>query len=376
MRISIIGPAYPLRGGIAHHVFWLRQELTARAHSVQVVSFRKLYPGIFFPGATELDTSRLKLDAGALPILTPLNPWTWLRAFKQVKAFSPDVIIFQWWQPFFGPVVGALARWFRRSGVKCIIECHNVFPHERSPLDGLLIRFALSAADQLITHSSKDRDDLLVIIPGKEISVSPLPSLNEFSGSVANRRSGRTILFFGKVRKYKGLDVLLAAMPMVLSKVDCVLLVVGEFYDSIKKYEQLISRHNVDSHVQIDNRYVPNEEVTSIFDRADVLVLPYVSASQSGVARIALSNGLPVIASKTGGLSETIIDQINGLLFPPGDPEALASQIVNYFANNLGPALSENILTMHAENSTRQLGEVIEGIMLRTLSENRAPRSS
>ena len=203
MRISIIGPAYPLRGGIAHHVFWLHRELTARAHNVQVVSFRKLYPGIFFPGTSELDTSRLKLDADALPVLTPLNPVTWLRAFKQVKAFSPDVIMFEWWQPFFGPVVGTLARWFRRAGVRCIIECHNIFPHERTPLDGLLTRFALSAADQLITHSSKDREDLLALLPGKEVSVSPLPSLNEFSGRAKGSRSGRTILFFGKVRKYK-----------------------------------------------------------------------------------------------------------------------------------------------------------------------------
>jgi glycosyltransferase involved in cell wall biosynthesis len=362
MRISIIGPAYPLRGGIAHHVFWLRRELTARAHCVQVVSFRKLYPRIFFPGTSELDTSRLKLDAGAVPILTPLNPVTWLRAFKHVKAFSPDVIVFEWWQPFFGPVVGTLARWFRRSGVKCIIECHNIFPHERSPLDGLLTRFALSAADQLITHSSKDREDLLALLPGKEVSVSPLPSLNEFSGPAKASRSGRTILFFGKVRKYKGLDVLLAAMPKVLSKVDCKLIVVGEFYDSIEKYQQLIRRYHLESHVHIDNRYVPNEEVAGIFEGADVLVLPYASASQSGVVRIALSNRLPVIASRTGGLSESVIESVNGLLFPAGDSSALADRIVTFFGDNLGPALSD-ILKSAAQSSSHQLANVIEEMM-------------
>jgi glycosyltransferase involved in cell wall biosynthesis len=376
MRISIIGPAYPLRGGIAHHVFWLRQELTARGHSVQVVSFRKLYPRIFFPGTSELDTSRLKLDAGALPILSPLNPATWLSAFRQVKAFSPDVIVFEWWQPFFGPLVGTLARWFRRSGVRCIIECHNVFPHEQSPLDGPLVRFALSPADHLITHSAKDREDLLAAVPGKEVTVSPLPSLDEFSGHGNNSRSGRTILFFGKVRKYKGLDVLLDAMPKVLSKMECKLIVVGEFYDSIEKYQQQIRRLDLESHVHIDNRYVPNEEVAAIFERADVLVLPYVSASQSGVARIALSNGLPVIASRTGGLSETVIDQVNGLLFPPGDPEALAGQIVRYFSDNLGPVLSENIRKIPAEDSTHQLGGVIEETCENLLATGRPVRSS
>jgi glycosyltransferase involved in cell wall biosynthesis len=246
--------------------------------------------------------------------------------------------------------------------VKCIIECHNVIPHERSPVDRLLAGFALSAADHLITHSDKDREDARAVVPGKEVSVSPLPSFDEFLSPGRSDRSGTTILFFGKVRKYKGLEVLLAAFEKVLSKVDSNLIIVGEFYDSIERYEDLIRRHHIEGHVHIDNRYVPNEEVAAIFERADVLVLPYVSASQSGVARIALSNGLPVIASRTGGLSETIIDQVNGLLFPPGDAGALADQILRYFSEHLGPVLSENIRKMTRDNSTSQPGDIIESI--------------
>ena len=361
MRISIIGPAYPLRGGIAHHVYWLRQELASRGHSVQVISFRKLYPRIFFPGTTELDISNIKLDAGALPLLTPLNPISWRRAFKEVQSFSPDVVLFQWWQPFFAPTVGMLARWFRKSGFKRIVECHNVFPHEGSPIDTHLTRFALSAADHLITHSCKDRKDLLDLIPGMAVSVADLPRLKEFSGRTGQRRDRRTILFFGKVRAYKGLPLLLAAMPEVLSKVECKLVVIGEFYDPIEKYQKLISSLGIDGGVQLTNRYVANEEVVPIFEGADVLILPYLSASQSGVARIALSNGLPVIASSVGGLSETIIDGVNGLLFPPGDSEALAARIVSYFTNDLGPGLSANILR-ESTDETQQLGRVIEEI--------------
>src|SRR5215510_10233648 len=226
MRISIIGPAYPLRGGIAHHVFWLWRELTRRGHIVQVVSFRKLYPRILFPGTTEVDSSGLRLDAGASPILTAWNPLTWLRAVKLVKAHSPDLIVFQWWQPFFGLVIGTIARWARRSKIACVMECHNIFPHEGSPLDGLLIRFGLSPADHLITHSHRDREDLLTILPGKRVDVSQLPVLDEFGAPGKSVRNGRTILFFGKVRKYKGLDVLLDAMPKVLAQIDCKLLVV------------------------------------------------------------------------------------------------------------------------------------------------------
>jgi len=362
MRVSIVGPAYPLRGGIAHHAYWLWRELSSRGHTVQVISFRKLYPGILFPGATQLDDSNLKLDPHALQILHSLNPVSWLLAFKRVKAFSPDVTVFEWWQPFFGPLVGTLARLLRRSGVKCVIECHNVFPHEGGPFDRLLIRFALSAADHLITHSAKDREELLDVVSGKEVSVSSLPALEEFSSSRARSRAGRTILFFGKVRKYKGLDVLLAAMPRVLSKLDCNLIIAGEFYDPIEKYQRLISEHRIENNVRIDNRYIRNEEVPAIFEQADVLVLPYLSATQSGVARIALSNGLPVIASNTGGLSEAVIDGVNGLLFPPGDSKALADQIVAYFTENLGTALAKQIRAGSDHTSQCRIVETIEQI--------------
>jgi glycosyltransferase involved in cell wall biosynthesis len=362
MRVSIIGPAFPLRGGIAHHVYWLHQELTRHDHQVQVVSFLKLYPKLLFPGTTEYDASQLKLDANATPILKPLNPFTWLRALKAVESFSPDVVIFEWWQPFFGPLTGTLARWLRKAGIKCVIECHNVLPHEPRMTDSLFTRYALSSVDHLITHSSKDKADVLSMLPGKDVSVSPLPSLVEFSRTQDTKRSGNTILFFGKVRKYKGLDVLLAALPKVLSKIECRLLVVGEFYDSIVRYQRLIRELNIESHVQIDNRYVPNEEVPEIFDRADVLVLPYLSATQSAVARIALSNKLPVIASRTGGLTEAIIENVNGLLFPPGDAEGLADKLISYFSNQLGPVLAENLREAQAETSC-SIVETIEKLI-------------
>jgi glycosyltransferase involved in cell wall biosynthesis len=327
-----------------------------------VISFRKLYPGILFPGTTQLDASSLKLDPNALATLNALNPLTWLRAFRQVRAFAPDAIVFQWWQPFFGPMVGVLARLLKRSGFKCIIECHNVISHEGGPLDRLLASFALSAADHLITHSSKDRKDLLAIVSGKRVSVSSLPSLTEFSSRTAADRNGRTILFFGNVRKYKGLDILLAAMPRVLQHIDCELIIVGEFYEPVEKYQAVIREQRIESHVHIDNRYVANEEVQQILEQADVLVLPYLSATQSAVARIALSNGLPLIASNTGGLAETVVNNVNGLLFLAGDPDALADQILNYFTNGLGPIFAGNILATSGSDSECRIVEIIREV--------------
>ena len=352
MKITIVGPAYPLRGGIAHHTYWLRRELAERGHTVQVISFRKLYPRLLFPGTTEIDFSRLKLDADALPILTPLGPLTWLKAFRRIGEFAPQLVVFQWWQPFFGPLVGSLARAIGRRGFNVVIECHNVFPHEGSPIDRWLIKFAFSPADQLITHSNCDLRAVAELVPGKPVVVCSLPMLEEFSGPKSSRRAGRTILFFGKVRKYKGLSILLESLPKVLRQFDCRLVVVGEFYDSIQKYHELIRRLGIEGKVSIDNRYVPNEELPGIFEQADVLILPYLSASSSGIAQIAFSNALPVIASNAGGLSEVVIDGVNGLVFSSGDSEALAERIIQYFDDELGPVFSENLHTSAAKRIT------------------------
>ena len=368
MKVTIIGPAYPLRGGIAHHVFYLKKELGGRGHSVQVISFRKLYPGLLFPGQTELDRSASKLDANSSAILTSLNPITWARAFKAVKSFAPDIVIFQWWHPFFAPLAGTLARAFRRNGLKCILECHNVFPHDNAPFARLLLKFAAKPVNSFITHSASDRDDLLPFASGKTIGVAPLPVPSEFSGETKQTRSGRTILFFGMVRKYKGLDVLLRAMPKVLARQgceDCRLLIAGEFYDSADKYLELIDDLGLKKQVDLDNRYIPNEEIAGIFAGADVLVLPYLNATQSAVARIALANSLPIIASRSGGLKEVVIENVNGLLFAVGDSAALAEQLISYFTNNLGPVFAENLRTSAGEVGNGVVN-LIEDAMLKT----------
>lgn len=361
MKVAVVGPAYPLRGGIAHHVYCLERELTARGHTVKVISYKKLYPRLFFPGTTERDASASKLDPHALPILTPLNPITWGRALKALKAFSPDVVVFQWWQPFFAPVIGILGRALRSRGIRCILECHNVIPHEGSPFDRLLLRFASKASDSFITHSEADRDILLSYVSGKRIGVAPLPTPEVFQGSTNQSRNGRTILFFGKVRRYKGLDVLLAAMPRVLSKVDCRLTIIGEFYDSVDNYRNLVREYGLEEHVSLEDRYVGNEEIVEIFDRADVLVLPYLTATQSAVAHIALANALPIIAARTGGLSEIVVENVTGLLFPPGDPAALADQLVSYFSNNLGPVFAKKLVSAKV-NRNAALGQQIEDL--------------
>lgn len=195
--------------GRAHHVYWLHNELSERGHEVQVISFRRLYPRFLFPGRTALDESAQKLEVDSSPVLDPLNPLTWLEAFRLIRSFAPDTAIFQWWNPFFSPVMGAIARLLKSSGFKVLFECHNVFPHERSLPDLLLITFAFAPVDFFITHSNRERELLMDMGFGRKIGVAPLPEIDKFQGARNRARNGRTILFFGIIRKYKGLDVLL-----------------------------------------------------------------------------------------------------------------------------------------------------------------------
>jgi glycosyltransferase involved in cell wall biosynthesis len=371
LKVTILGPAYPLRGGIAHHLFWLHKELSARGHEVQVISFRSLYPRLLFPGTTELDTSGLKLDVNALSIIRPLNPLTWLAAHRHIRAFAPRVVVVEWWNTFFAPSMGTLLRLARRAGARSIVECHNIMPHERGLPDRLLLGYAFSPVDSFITHSAEDRARLLEAVPGKDVRVAMLPIHGAFARPVASRRDGRRILFFGLVRKYKGLDVLLRAMPRVLARVECRLLVAGEFYDPLEKYQKIIRELGLEPFVEIINRYVPNEEVPEIFNRADVLVLPYTSASQSGVAHIALSNHLPIIASRAGGLPEAVRENVTGLLFPAGDHEALADRLIYYFENNLGPKFARAISSGKANGAGDDIATVIEQIGAYALSRGR-----
>jgi glycosyltransferase involved in cell wall biosynthesis len=360
MRLSIIGPAHPLRGGIAHHVYWLRQEMAARGHAVQVISFRKLYPSLLFPGTTERDASNLKLDAQAEAILKPLNPASWLRAAREVQRFGPEAVVLQWWQPFFAPMFGTLARWFRRKGLRVIVECHNVLPHEGSPADRLLTRFAFATVDEFIVHARTDEEHLRQFVPDRRISLSPLPTFQEFKAATPGKRDGRRLLFFGKVRRYKGLDVLLEAMPQVLARVDCELLIVGEFYEDVETYQRIIRKHGIERHVQLVNRYVTNEEVAEYFAQADVLVLPYVTASQSAVAQIALANDLPIIASRAGGLCDSLSEGKDGLSFRPGDASDLADKIVSYFTNGYGPTFTSHLRARRLAGTACRIAEIIE----------------
>jgi glycosyltransferase involved in cell wall biosynthesis len=360
--LTIVGPAHPLRGGIAHHVHAIQKLLTERGHSLQVISFKKLYPGFLFPGKTVLDVSEMKLDASAAPILDPLNPVTWGQALFQIQKFRPEAVVLQWWNPYFAPVSGTLARILRAMGARLIGDCHNVFPHERSIVDLPLVWYALGAIDRFVVHSSSVRTELQEVKPDARVRTVPLSAVSQFRGRARTDRNCRKILFFGLVREYKGLDVLLEAIPEVLNHLDCELVIAGEFYHPLENYKALIRKLEIERAVRIDNRYIPNEEVAKYFESADVLVMPYRSATQSGIARIAAINGLPIIGTRVGGLAEAVRDGVDGLLIPPEDPKALARALVRYFESGLGPIFAQKLLSSAEDDPRASIVSAIEDL--------------
>jgi len=229
--------------------------------------------------------------------------------------------------------------------------CHNVFPHERSVMDQSLVRLALTQGHSFIVHSEKDLKKLQSLLPGARVRKAFIPPYSVFNtASLSEEKAkkelclrGRTILFFGFVRPYKGLEILLRALPEVVERVETHLLIVGEFWTSESYYTNLIRDLGLEGHVTIVNRYVPNEKVSLYFAASDVVVLPYVEATQSAVIPIAYSFHKPVITTDVGGLAEVVQDGVTGLIVPPQDSAALAKAMIRYFEEDLARKFVPNI---------------------------------
>ncbi|MBI4364606.1 MAG: glycosyltransferase [Candidatus Latescibacteria bacterium] len=354
MTVAILGPTYPHRGGIAHYTTLLARALAAR-HTLSILSFRRLYPGLLFPGTTQLDVSReaIRPPVAPDPVLDSLNPLTWLDAGARLRKTAPDLLVVPWWHPFFGPSLGTAARRARRGPGEPVrvFLCHNVAPHESSPLDRALTAYGLAAADAFLVHARSEAERLQPIARGRPVRVHPHPSYEVFSERAPDREearkalgvSGRVILFFGYVRPYKGLADLLEALTLVRRDAWDQLLVVGEFYEPIERYRALIDRPELRDRVHVVGRYVPNEEVGRYFAAADVVALPYREATGSGIAQVAFGAGVPVIATRAGGLDDLVEDGDSGLLVPPRDPAALARAVERFFDAGMSDRLRAGV---------------------------------
>jgi glycosyltransferase involved in cell wall biosynthesis len=371
-RIALIGPTYPYRGGIAHYTTLLTEALREE-HETLLISFSQQYPTWLFPGRDDRDPSERPLRTEAEYLLNPLNPLTWARTLRRLRQWQPDLVVMQWWHPFWFPAWSYIGRGLRRLPGRppLVYLCHNILPHEEGgrlsrAILPHLIRFTLRPAAGFITHAHSDKKLLARLLPQHPIIVSPHPTyavLGEQPGMdlpVAVPTDRPLLLFAGFVRPYKGLDVLLDALAILKDKRPFYLLVAGEFWDSTKIYRQQIERLGLQQHVTLYNAYLPNEVLAACLQRANVVVLPYRSATQSGIIQLAFGAGCPVITTDVGGLAEVVENGRTGLIVSPEDPPALAAAIERYLVDGLEPVFREGIV---GENGRFGWGQLIQAII-------------
>ncbi|HTY11878.1 MAG TPA: glycosyltransferase [Bacteroidota bacterium] len=368
MNIIILGTAYPLRGGIAHYIALLYTHLRKR-HHVEVVSFKRQYPKILFPGKSQEEEGDPGLPVTSEQLMDSVNPLNWIRVGLALRRRNPDLVIFKYWLPFFGPCFGticALIKYGRKTRVVAI--CDNVIPHERRPGDRLFTWYAFKFVDGYIVQSDSVEKDLVATVDNPRYKKVPHPVYEIFGARLGkkdaraalNIRDERVILFFGYIRPYKGLHVMIDAMKELKKSLRVKLLVVGEYYDDEEQYRWHISDAQVRDVVDVVSDYVPNEMVGKYFSAADAVMLPYLSATQSGIAQIAYNFDKPVIATDVGGLAEVVVDGVSGLVVPPNNPSRLAEAVLRFYNEGLEETLSAGAAREKKKYSWERMTEAIE----------------
>ncbi|MCK4578117.1 MAG: glycosyltransferase [Candidatus Marinimicrobia bacterium] len=367
MKIAMLGVFPPFRGGIQHFNTLLYQHLKAD-HQVSVINFARQYPQLLFPGKSQYDTAAPVDPDFRHRLLDPVNPVTWFRTFNRLRSLAPELVIFKYWMPFFAPAFGTITRLLRKktqSRSLCVID--NLIPHEPRPGDKWLNRYLLSSTDMFISMSATVEQDLQQLKPGAVSRCQPHPIYENFGVRIpktdARLQLGLgdepVLLYFGYIRRYKGVLTLLDALPRVVEQIGAKTIIAGEFYEDRDACLQKIETHTLAPHIVLADRFIPDDEVNLYFSAADVVVLPYLSATQSGIVSIALNYDLPCIVTDVGGLPEVVHHNKTGMIVPPGNPQALAEAIISYFGKTDRQAMIENITKEKKRYSWQAFTEVI-----------------
>lgn len=347
MKVVIIGPVYPYRGGIAHFTAMLAQALKKRC-DLLLVSFARLYPRGLYPGHTDKDPSRQPVSAEAVYWIDSINPLTWYRSAHRISATNPDGVVLEWWTTFLAPAYLALTWLLRRKRIPILFLIHNVLPHEVRWFDRWITRLLLKRGDSHLLLSEREKANLKALLPEvQRVGVCPHPVYDQFSKQRVPRDEAKRrlalstnlpiILFFGFVRQYKGVNFLLESLGKLKEEgTEAFLLVAGEVWDEIYDYEKLAADFGIADRIRFDNRYIPNEEVGLYFSAADVYAAPYVGGTQSGSAKIAVSFGLPMVLTQqiADGLINVDPDQV--VVVEPGDSSALAAALRKCISSSAG----------------------------------------
>lgn len=319
MRIAFVGPVPPLRGGIPQHAARLIETLREEGHEVEVLSWAAQYPGFLYKGPqTDPDAERLPDASFALRWWAP---WTWWSAGRRAR--RADLLVFTWVTPFHAvPLRVVLAAAGR---VKSVAIVHNPLPHEPLPLQRPLTRWVLGRATRCLVHASSSARELAELVPGATIDTVTMPSLLKVEPTPLPPRPPLKLLFLGFVRPYKGLDIAIDALKLLVEKgEDVTLTVAGEFWEPVETWHERVAAAGLDGRVDLQPGYASDDRVRELLRTHHMLVAPYRSATQSGVIPIALAAGRPVVATNVGGLAEQVRDGVDAAVVSSADAESLA----------------------------------------------------
>lgn len=338
MKIAILSCFYPFRGGISQFNAALAAEL-GKSHEVKAWNFKRQYPSFLFPGKTQYVTpedeairteSRITLDT--------VNPFTWIKTAREIKAWGAQILILPYWMSFFAIPLGYVAR--RCGAVRCIGLLHNVIPHEPHWFDAPLTRYFLRACQGFVTMTSSVEKDLLRLKPEAPHIVCHHPIYTHFGPRMEREAAARklgvepgrkTLLFFGLIREYKGLDILLEAFRELPEEYQ--LIIAGECYGPFDKYREIIDSMPGKERVKVFEGYVKDSEVSPYFSASDLVVLPYRSATQSGISAVACHFGVPMLVTDVGGLKEEVGAAGTGIVAERPEPSVIKEEILRFFAD-------------------------------------------
>lgn len=378
MKIISLGPAYPYRGGPATFNDRLAQQFSAEGHSNEIVTFTLQYPRLLFPGKTQYTDGPAPDGVKITRRLNSVNPFNWISTGLKIKKEMPDILLIRFWLPFFGPSLGTVARVAKSNGhtkVICIFD--NVIPHEKRAGDKVLTGFFTGSIDGGIVMSQSVLDDLKTFRSDIPVKLSPHPLFDNYGIKITREAALKALnlsdensylLFFGFIRAYKGLDLLIDAFAdNRLRNRKLKLIIAGEFYENDSPYRDLVKKHNLENDIIFFDHFIKDNEVSLFFGAGDLVVQPYKTATQSGVTQIAFHFEKPMLVTDVGGLREIVPDGKCGYVVKP-EPEYIAEAIIDYFDNNRKDQFTEGVKQEKAKFSWDKMTASIIEVYKLTLS--------
>jgi len=344
MRVIIIGPAHPLRGGLASYNERLAKQFIDEGNEVTIYTFSLQYPSFIFPGTTQYSTESKPSNLTINVCINSINPFNWIKVGNNLKNEKPDLVIVRYWLPFMGPCLGFILRQIKKNKqTKIVCIADNIIPHEKRFGDKAFTKYFVQPVDAFITMSDKVMTDLKLFAPTKPTQLVAHPLYDNFGEKVSKeearlklgiKNEELILLFFGFIRKYKGLDLLLNTMKIIKNSnfniQNSKLLIAGEFYEDRKAYDEQIEKLDLQESLILHTDFIPDSEVKYYLCAADVVVQPYKNATQSGVTPLAYHFEKPMIVTNVGGLPSLVPNNKVGLIAEP-NAESIAEKIIDYF---------------------------------------------